>query len=68
MQDISSLLDDYKNGTLACEVLTAHAQTIRLDVVTSAVLDYAFTVQITPKFQIGALNWLSEAILDLGFM
>lgn len=68
IQDVSSLLGDNKNGILAGQVLTAFAESTRLDLVTNAVLEYAFTVQKNPKVQIDALNWLSGAILEFGFM
>lgn len=68
VQDISSLLGDNKNGTLACQVLTTLSESTRLDLVSNAVLEYAFTLQKNPKVQIDALNWLSGAILEFGFM
>jgi len=68
IQDVSSLLGDNKNGNLASQVLTTFAESTRLDLVCNAVLDYAFTVQKNPKVQIDALNWLSGAILEFGFM
>ncbi|XP_008189868.1 protein mini spindles isoform X2 [Acyrthosiphon pisum] len=68
IQDVSSLLGDNKNGNLASQVLTTFAESTRLDLVCNAVLDYAFTVQKNPKVQIDALNWLSGAILEFGFI
>uniref|UniRef100_A0A2S2Q544 Cytoskeleton-associated protein 5 n=1 Tax=Sipha flava TaxID=143950 RepID=A0A2S2Q544_9HEMI len=68
IQDVSSLLGDGKNGTLANQVLTTFAESTRLDLVSNAVLEYAFTVQKNPKVQIDALNWLSGAILEFGFI
>lgn len=68
VQDVSSLLGDGKNGNLASQVLTTFAEATRLDIVSNAVLEYAFTVQKNPKVQIDALNWLSGAILEFGFM
>jgi len=68
IQDVSSLLGDNKNGNLASQVLTSFAESTRLDLVSNAVLEYAFTVQKNPKVQIDALNWLSGAILEFGFM
>jgi len=68
IQDVSSLLGDNKNGNLASQVLTTLAESTRLDLVCNAVLEYAFTVQKNPKVQIDALNWLSGAILEFGFM
>lgn len=68
LQDVSSLLGDSKNGSLAGQVLTTLAESTRLDLVSNGVLEYAFTVQKNPKVQIDALNWLSGAILEFGFM
>lgn len=68
IHDVSSLLGDNKNGNLASQVLTTLAESTRLDLVCNAVLEYAFTVQKNPKVQIDALNWLSGAILEFGFM
>lgn len=68
IQDVSSLLGDNKNGILASQILTTLAESTRLDLVSNAVLEYAFTVQKNPKVQIDALNWLSGAILEFGFM
>lgn len=68
LQDVSSLLGDSKNGNLAGQVLTTLAEATRLDLVSNGVLEYAFTVQKNPKVQIDALNWLSSAILEFGFM
>lgn len=68
IQDVSSLLGDNKNGNLASQVLTSFAESTRLDLVCNAVLEYAFTVQKNPKVQIDALNWLSGAILEFGFI
>lgn len=67
IQDVASLLGDSKNNNLACQVLTALAEVTRLDLVSNAVLMYAFTIQKTPKVQIDALNWVSGAILEFGF-
>lgn len=68
LNDVSSLLGNNKNGNLADQILTTLAKSTRLDLVSNAVLDYAFTVQKNPKVQISALNWLSGAILEFGFM
>lgn len=61
-------MGDNKNGYLASQVLTTLAESARLDIVCNAVLKYAFNVQKNPKVQIDALNWLSSAILEFGFM
>lgn len=68
LHDVSSLLGDNKIGYLASQVLTALAEATRLDLVSTAVLEYAFTIQKNPKVQIEALNWFSVAILEFGFM
>lgn len=68
VQDVSSLLGDNKNGGLAGQVLTSLAESTRLDLISNAVLEYAFAVQKNPKVQVDALNWLSSAILEFGFM
>ncbi|XP_050528781.1 protein mini spindles-like isoform X2 [Daktulosphaira vitifoliae] len=68
LQEVSSLLGDTKNGYLAGQVLTSMAEASRLDFISNAVLEYAFTVQKNPKVQIDALNWLSGAILEFGFI
>lgn len=68
VQDVASLLGDGKNSNLACQVLTAFAEVTRLDLVSNAVLMYAFSVQKIPKVQIDALHWISGAILEFGFM
>jgi cytoskeleton-associated protein 5 len=67
IQDVSSLLGDTKNGSLASELLTVIADATKLDLVTNIVLKYAFNIQKNPKVQIDALNWLSGAILEFGF-
>lgn len=68
IQDVSALLGDNKNGNLANQILTTFAEATRLDLVSNLVLEYAFTTQKNPKVQIDALNWLSGAILEFGFM
>jgi len=68
IQDVSSLLGDNKNGNLAGQILTTLSESTTLDLVSNAVLEYAFTSQKNPKVQIDALNWLSSAILEFGFM
>lgn len=68
VQVVASLLGDTKNSNLACQVLTAFAEVTRLDLVSNAVLVYAFTLQKTPKVQVDALNWVSGAILEFGFV
>ncbi|XP_026810117.1 LOW QUALITY PROTEIN: protein mini spindles-like [Rhopalosiphum maidis] len=67
IQDVSSLLGDTKNGSLASELLTVIADATKLDLVSNIVLKYAFNIQKNPKVQIDALNWLSGAILEFGF-
>lgn len=68
IHDVTSLLGDIKNGNLAGQVLSAFAESTRLDLVSNAVLEYTFNVQKNPKVQCNALNWLSGAILEFGFM
>ncbi|KAI5733008.1 hypothetical protein M8J76_006606 [Diaphorina citri] len=68
LTDIAAYLGDAKNGTLAGEVLTCLAEATRLDFVSAEVLNYAFSVQKSPKVQQEALTWLSKAILEFGFV
>lgn len=68
LHDVSALLGDNKIGYLAKQVLTTLAESTRFDLVSNAVLEYAFTLQKNPKVQIESLNWLSIAILEFGFM
>lgn len=68
IQDVCSLLGDKKNGNLVGEVLNTFAESTRLDLVSTLVLEYAFTLQKNVKVQIDALNWLSGAIQEFGFM
>lgn len=68
LTDIAAFLGDAKNGSLAGEVLTSLAEATRLDHVSSEVLNYAFSVQKSPKVQQESLIWLSKAILDFGFV
>jgi len=60
-------LGDNKNGNIASELLTTLADATGLDVVSTVVLKYVFSVQKNPKVQIDAVNWLSGAILEFGF-
>lgn len=68
LYDITSLLGDNKNGNLAGEVLSVLAESTKLDLVCNEVLEYTFNIQKNPKVQTDALNWLSGAILEFGFM
>lgn len=68
LNDITEKLGDAKNGTVSSEVLTALAEATKLDHVASEVLDYAFNNQKSPKVQQEALNWLSQALLEFGFV
>lgn len=68
LQGVSCLLSDTNHCTSACRVLTSLAKATRLDIVSIAALDYAFSVQENPIVQINILNWLSNAILEFGFM
>lgn len=68
IQDVSCLLSDANHCTLACQVLTSLAKATELDIVSIAALDYAFSEQENPIVQINILNWLSNAILEFGFM
>lgn len=68
LTDVAEKLGDAKNGTIASEVLIALAEATRLDYVASEVIDYAFNKQKSPKVQQESLNWLSQALLEFGFV
>nr|XP_018902745.1 PREDICTED: cytoskeleton-associated protein 5 [Bemisia tabaci]XP_018902746.1 PREDICTED: cytoskeleton-associated protein 5 [Bemisia tabaci]XP_018902747.1 PREDICTED: cytoskeleton-associated protein 5 [Bemisia tabaci]XP_018902749.1 PREDICTED: cytoskeleton-associated protein 5 [Bemisia tabaci] len=68
LTDTASLLGDPKNGSAAAEALTLLAEASRLDLVSTEVLNYAFNTQKNPKVQQETLNWMSNAILEFGFV
>ncbi|KAE8740038.1 hypothetical protein FOCC_FOCC014444 [Frankliniella occidentalis] len=68
LTDVAEKLGDAKNGTVSAEVLTALAEATKLDHVATEVIDYAFNKQKSPKVQQEALNWLSQALLEFGFV
>lgn len=67
ISDITEKLADAKTGSAAAEALTALSEATKLDSVCAQVLDYGFT-QKNPKVQVEALNWLSNAIVEFGFV
>ncbi|KAK3923770.1 Protein mini spindles [Frankliniella fusca] len=68
LTDVAEKLGDAKNGTVSAEVLTALAEATKLDHVATEVIDYSFNKQKSPKVQQEALNWLSQALLEFGFV
>lgn len=68
LNDIAEKLGDAKNGATSAEVLTALAEATKLDHVASEVIEYAFNKQKSPKVQQEALNWLSQALQEFGFV
>ncbi|XP_065221041.1 protein mini spindles isoform X2 [Planococcus citri] len=68
LTDLVSLLGDAKNNGLATEVLLLFADNLKLDYVSTEVLEFAFSQQKNPKVQQEALLWLSNAILEFGFI
>lgn len=67
ISDVTEKLADAKTGTAAAEALTALSEATKLDSVCAHVLDYGFT-QKNPKVQVEVLNWLSNAIVEFGFV
>lgn len=67
ISDITEKLADAKTGSAAAEALTALSEATKLDSVCAQVLEYAFA-QKNPKVQVEALNWLSTAIVEFGFV
>lgn len=68
LTDLVTLLGDAKNNGLATEVLLLFADNLKLDYISTEVLEFAFSQQKNPKVQQEALLWLSNAILEFGFM
>ena len=64
--DIAEKLGDVKNGILAAETLTSLAESTKLELVATEVLNFAFN-QKSPKVQQEALAWLATAIREFGF-
>lgn len=66
INEITEKLADVKNGSSACDVLTAFAEATKLEYVVGKVLSFAFE-QKSPKVQSEAINWVNKAILEFGF-
>ncbi|XP_017847656.1 protein mini spindles isoform X3 [Drosophila busckii] len=66
VNEITEKLADAKNGGVAAEVLTALAESTKLEYVVSKVLSFAFE-QKSPKVQSEAFNWMNKSILEFGF-
>lgn len=65
--DVTEKLADAKTGTAAADALTVLSEATKLDSVSAQVLEYGFT-QKNPKVQVELLNWLSNAIVEFGFV
>ncbi|XP_064115377.1 cytoskeleton-associated protein 5-like isoform X2 [Macrobrachium nipponense] len=67
IQELVEKLSDSKNGPLCGEVLIAIAEAATLQWTGSEVMNRAFE-QKNPKIQEVALKWMSDAILEFGFV
>lgn len=67
ISDITEKLADAKTGAAAADALTALSEATKLDSIAAHVLEYGFT-QKNPKVQVELLNWLSNAIMEFGFV
>jgi len=65
--DVVDKLSDAKNASITTETLTTIAEATSLDHVATSVVTYAMG-QKNPKVQAEALLWLSNAILEFGFV
>lgn len=65
--DVVDKLSDAKNASITTETLTLIAEATSLDHVATSVVTYAMG-QKNPKVQAEALLWLSNAILEFGFV
>lgn len=66
INDVTEKLADAKSGSSAAAVLTAMAESIRLEYVVSKVMSFSFE-QKSPKVQQESLLWVNQAIKEFGF-
>uniref|UniRef100_A0A1I8NBI3 TOG domain-containing protein n=1 Tax=Musca domestica TaxID=7370 RepID=A0A1I8NBI3_MUSDO len=66
VNEITEKLADIKNGGAAADVLSAFAESTKLEYVVGKVLSFAFE-QKSPKVQSEAINWVNKSILEFGF-